>query len=129
MAPKIDLDEFFEGDLFLPWRGQKWRIPEPTAKESERLRIQVLTMEGDEEIHEMRKLMGQTWNDLMDAGIGWCHLLHMGRTALLHFTMPPEVSESHWQLAQLSTLVDIDKLVQAAAEYQELKKQRDKLEV
>jgi hypothetical protein len=118
MAEQIDLDDFWEGDLVLPWNGRKWSIPEPPATESERLRMMIFTreMSGDVEIYEMRKLMGQTWNDLMDAGIGWTRLLHMGRTALLYYTNPPETAENYWKLAQLATLIDLDALFAALEE-------------
>lgn len=113
MGKKLDLTEFYDGDLKLPWAYKDWVIKEPSAKESERLRALVFTQEmhGDTEVYEMRKLMGQTWNDLIDSGIGWSHLLHMGRTALIHFTTTPEVAEQFWHLAQAATLLDLDLLM------------------
>lgn len=117
MAFKLpDLDTFYDGDLYLPWRGEKWRIAEPTAKESERLRELVFVhgLQGNEEIGEIRKLMGQTWHNLIDSGIGWSHLLHMGRTALIHFTSTPDVAEGHWKLAQYTSLLDLDAVLRVA---------------
>lgn len=115
MTRLVDLDKTdFDGNLYLPWNGTRWCIEEPSAKESERLRSTIWQMESDEEIHEMRKLLGQTWNDLLDAGIGWAHLLHIGRTALLHFTNTPEVSEGYWRIGSLATLLDLDLIRQAA---------------
>lgn len=107
----LDLDLHFDGDLYLRWKGKRYRIIEPTAKESEILRIEVLTYTPDEEILAMRKLMGDTWHELLDDGVGWCHLLHMGRTALLHFTFPPEVAREYWKLGQLASLIDLDEML------------------
>lgn len=107
----IDLDEVFDGDLYLPVRGKMYRIAEPTAKESERLRVNILTFSPDEEIFEMRKIMGESWNELLEDGVGWCQLMHMGRTTLLHFTFPPEVAREYWKLGQLATLFDLDQLL------------------
>lgn len=113
-----DLDDFYDGDLYLPWKGTQWRVAEPTAKESERLRMLIFSkgFAGNDEIAEMQNLMGDTWNALVEAGVGWSHLLHMGRTALLYFATTPDVAESHWKLAQFTSLIDLDALLALAEE-------------
>lgn len=113
-----DLDSFYDGDLYLPWRGEQWKIAEPTAKESERLRLLIFNdppLQGNREIEEMKKLMGETWEKLVEAGVGWSHLLHMGRTALLYFATTPDVAEGHWKLAQFTSLLDLDALLRLRA--------------
>ncbi|SRR6266702_3203883 len=105
-----DLDEFYDGDLYLPWNGTKWRVPEPSAQESMRLRLLVFDkgFSGNDEITEMQHLMGETWDALITAGVGWSHLMHIGRTALLYFATTPDVAEAHWKLAQFTSLIDLD---------------------
>ena len=116
MAEFADLDDACNGDLYLPWRGRKWIVAEPSAAESERLRILAFTNEmiGNTEIGEYRKLLGQTWNDLIDAGIGWAKLIHFGRTAMVHFTGTPELAEHYWHSGRLMTLMDLDILTEKA---------------
>lgn len=117
-----DLDSFFDGNLYLPWRGEQWKVEEPTAKEAERLRDLIFgdpALQGNEEIAEMQKLMGATWPALVEAGVGWSHLLHMGRTALLYFSTTPDVAEGHWKLAQFTSLIDLDALLTLAAHKEE----------
>lgn len=111
MADFADLDDM-NFDLLLPWRGREWLVVEPTAKESERLRTLVFTdaMNGTAEVYEYRKLLGQTWNDLIDAGIGWSQLMHFSRAAMIWFTTTPEAAQHYWHLGKLVTLVDLDML-------------------
>lgn len=129
MKKQPDLDDFFTGDLVLPWKGRDWVIPEPTAKESERLQALVYSDEltGPREIYEIRKLMGQTWHDLVEAGIGWSHLLHIGRTALIYFTGTPEMAHGHWTLGRLALAVDLDAVIAEQAKLEQLKKARARL--
>lgn len=58
-----DLSEFFDPDLYLPIRGNLYRIPEPSAKVA--LRIQQVAARGgflaDEEKRQAMELLGATW--------------------------------------------------------------------
>lgn len=105
-----NLDEFFDGDLYLPWKGQQWRIPEPSEKATQELQRKVMSGDYFEHV-EIRKLMGQTYNELTDAGVGHTTLMHMGRTAIIWFTYGAELGEQHWHLAQFASLANIDEVI------------------
>lgn len=117
MADFADLDDACDGDLYLPWQGRKWIVVEPTAAEAERLRVMSFRNElvGHVEVGEYRKLLGQTWNDLIDAGIGWAKLMHFARTAMVHFTGTPELAEHYWHSGRLTTLMDLDVMTRKAS--------------
>lgn len=129
LTKQPDLNEFFNGDLTLPWRGRVWTIPEPTAMESERLLSLVYSEElvGPREVYEIRLMMRQTWHDLVEAGIGWAHLLHIGRTALIYYTGTPEMAYGYWTMGQLALSVDLDQLLAAKAKEAELMRLQAKL--
>ena len=115
----LDLARVYSGDLALPWNGVDWIIREPSAAEGVRLREMVTGGEysSDDEVREIMRLLGHTpededytpdddvWADLVNAGIGWASLMHLGRTALIHFSGMPEPAEAHWQTYQLAKLI------------------------
>lgn len=129
MSKQPDLETFFNGDLTLPWSGRVWTVREPTARESERLLALVYSEEltGPREVYEIRKLLGETWTALVEAGIGWAHLMHFGRTALIYYTGTPEMAHGHWSLGQLALTTDLDAILALKAREAELNSMRAKL--
>lgn len=103
----LDLNKVHNGDLYLPWNGREWRVEEPAATESQRLRPLVWSdaYTGDVELLEIEKLLGDTWRDLIAAGITWPKLLHFGRTAMIWATSTPEAAEAFWKMHEFAQLV------------------------
>lgn len=111
MAQKLNnLEDFFDGDLYLPWKGKMWRVPEPSEKATHRLQIKMLTNDYVEHV-EIRRLLGETYNQLVEANIGHTHLMHMGRTAIIWFVYGAHIGEQHWHMAQFATLANIDDVI------------------
>ncbi|MCZ4557987.1 hypothetical protein O4215_20710 [Rhodococcus maanshanensis] len=97
-----ELDEFMDPDLHLPVRGTSYRIATPSAWEGLRLRRQMLepaTLTAADEIAMHQRLLGEAWDHLDVAGLDEDGLLHVGRTALLHFTVSAEAAAEHWDPA------------------------------
>lgn len=110
-----NLDDFFDGDLYLPCGGIQWRVPEPTERATQELQRKVVSGDYVEHV-EIRKLLGQTYNDMVDADIGHTKLMHVGRTAIIWFTYGAEVGEQHWHLAKFASLANIDEVIKKVKE-------------
>lgn len=113
----VDLALVFDGALHLPWTppgGTKtlWRVEELSALEAERLTALSWSsaFTPSVELPELKKLLGPTWQALVDAGIGWSSLLHFARTALIYYTSTPEAAAMYWKTIQFADLVlsDLD---------------------
>ncbi|MGW1740449.1 DUF7426 family protein [Nocardia sp. NPDC001965] len=94
-----DYDAFADPDLYLPVRGQRVRIPSPTAREGLRLRrlfcdIDALT--PDVERVEARRILGDAWDALDALGADAAIIGLAGRTALLHYGKGPDAAARFW---------------------------------
>jgi hypothetical protein len=124
MAPKKDLDTFFDPDLYLPIRGKQYQVPAPDADESERLREQVM-VEGVppvEQVHEAIRALGSAFDEMRADGVPWPMILHSGRTAILHFGLSPDMADIYWGLTHLARLVDLDRIMDLLAAKNKKKK-------
>ncbi|MDV6276371.1 hypothetical protein R3Q06_23000 [Rhodococcus erythropolis] len=124
-----DLDTFFDPDLKLPIRGKLYTVPAPGAPEAARLRKQVVA-EGVppvEQVGEALKILGAVedeagvwlggvYDEMVADNIPWPMIFHAGRTAILHYGFTPDMAESHWALAQLGRLVDLEKATEFLAQ-------------
>lgn len=123
-----DLDTFFDPDLKLPIRGKLYTVPAPGAPEAARLRKQVAA-EGVppvEQVGEALKILGAVedeagvwaggvYDEMVADNIPWPMIFHAGRTAILHYGFTPDMAESHWALAQLGRLVDLEQATEFLA--------------
>lgn len=123
-----DLDTFFDPDLKLPIRGKTYTVPAPGAPEAARLRKQVAA-EGVppvEQVHEALKILGAepdesgdwvggVYSEMVADDLPWPMIFHAGRTAILHYGFSPDIAESHWALAQLGKLVDLEQATEFLA--------------
>lgn len=86
----------------MPIGGTGYRVESPTAREGLRLRLLLLdgdaTLGNDAEVAELRKLMGDTLEQMAADGISWPEIVHAGRTALLHYAVSADVAAKHWAL-------------------------------
>lgn len=94
-----ELIEFLDPDLHLPVRGRLVRIAAPSAWEG--LRLRRLMLDGRrlpprEEVDEMRRLLGAAWDRLDADGLDEKLLLHVGRTALMHFAVSEQAGQEQW---------------------------------
>lgn len=117
MAILSDLDDVFDGDLPIPWGGREWTIKEPPAAVIEKLRSFIFTTDyqPSDEADTAKRLMGPVWDELIDAGIGWASLMHIGRTVIMHFAVSPDVAKSYWHLGRYIALIDLDEVMAALA--------------
>jgi hypothetical protein len=130
-----DLDTFFDPDLHLPIRGKKYTVPAPGAPEAARLRKQVVA-EGVppvEQVSDALKILGAepvldpetdeptgdwaggVYSEMVADNLPWPMIFHAGRTAIIHYGFTPDMAESHWALAQLGKLVDLEKATEFLA--------------
>lgn len=106
-----DLRDVFDPDLYLPIGGKKYRVPAPTMEQAERLKNLVLVeMDDEEELAEIRELLGPVTDELFADGVKWPEYRHFGRTAILWAGAGDQIAEAHWHYAQLGQLVDLEKI-------------------
>ncbi|NMM84317.1 hypothetical protein B2J88_08080 [Rhodococcus sp. SRB_17] len=130
-----DLDTFFDPDLKLPIRGKLYTVAAPGATEAARLRKQVVA-EGVppvEQVYEALKVLGAVetvdpetgqptgdwasgvYDEMVADDLPWPMIFHAGRTAILHYGFSPDIAETHWALAQLGKLVDLEQATEFLA--------------
>lgn len=124
-----DLDTFFDPDLHLPIRGKKYTVPAPGGDDSAYLRKKVmddglppieqvrdaLHILGADEDPETGRWAGGVYSEMVADNIPWPMIFHAGRTAILHYGFSPDIAESHWALAQLGKLVDLEQATEFLA--------------
>jgi hypothetical protein len=90
-----------------------YTVKAPSGDEGQRLRI--VAVDGNTPlaylIDEAVNVLGSAFDEMAADGVAWTHILHAGRTAIIHFGMSPDLAEIHWQLSHLGKLEDIDQLV------------------
>lgn len=94
-----DLEEFFDPDLYLPIGGKGYRVESPTAFDGLRLRTRLLSggrLADEEEVTEIRALLGDTFEQMQADGVKWPEIMHAGRTALLHYAVSADAALIHW---------------------------------
>lgn len=113
-----DLRDFHDPDLHLPIGGKVYTIKSPNADHGLRLRMALsspdLRWTDTEEIEELAKLLGATvttqsngdpsfsggvWDQLVNDGITWEEIVHVGRTALIHYGQGHALAEVFWETA------------------------------
>lgn len=95
---------FADPALVLPVQGRQVRIPPPSARVGLDLRYRTIqtkgaALNGREELDAITAVLGETlYQELADT-LPEPFLLHVGRTAILHFAGSPESGENHWDIA------------------------------
>ncbi|MFF8656828.1 DUF7426 family protein [Streptomyces huasconensis] len=111
------LEEFQDDALTLPVRlpsgeVREFRIPSPSAEDG--LRVQKLMEQGarmadsgtamDTEVLDdaaeldlFRTALGDAYDDLMSAGLGWSRVRHVAMTAVMWITAGLDVAEKYWE--------------------------------
>lgn len=109
-----DLAKFHDGDLTLTVNGRKYRIPEPSITEGERIRAAFYdpTLTPQQRLDETLAVLGPVYEQAKADGVGWSHVRHMGETALCYHAAGPAVAARYWRLGKLAELADIDRLLQ-----------------
>lgn len=96
-----DLSEFFDPDLKIPVRGKVYRIPAPNALDGLRLRKAFNDPSAhytdDDEIEEWKLLLGPVWDEMIEDGIDWKSLSHVGRTAMFYYGLGETLAQVTWQ--------------------------------
>lgn len=95
-----DLRTFFDPDLLLPVGGTDYRVPCPTAEEGLRLKARLLSGQpiGDkEELQLLKKLCGDELWAQLQADLSWQKVIHVARTALVHYGYGPESRDVYWE--------------------------------
>ena len=95
-----DLSEFFDPDLRLPIRGKTYTITSPNAEQGIKIRAMFADDEhvvtNDEELAEIRAMLGPVWDEMQADGVSWIEMMHAGRTALMYYGISPAIGETHW---------------------------------
>lgn len=114
-----DLREFHDPDLHLPIGGKVYTITSPNADHGLRLRMALSSPEArwtdSEEVQELAKLLGATvrldettgdpsfsggvWDQLTADGVTWEEIVHVGRTALIHYGQGHALAQVFWETA------------------------------
>ena len=111
-----DLEEFFDPTLRLPIRGKTYVIQSPDAttglwcqrilevaakvkdgKDVDDKTAQTLQLDDDEERTLYERLMGDTYQEMLEDNIPWEYLKHAGTTALLWAAGNVETAETFWR--------------------------------
>lgn len=97
----MSVDDLLAPALVLPVRGRGLRIPPPTAWDGLCLHRRLLDLDGAlpalEEYSTIRLILGDLW-DTLAAELPETELLHVGRTAIMHFGGSEELAAAHWHL-------------------------------
>lgn len=103
----------FDPDLHLPINGTMYTVKAPSGDEGQRLRV--VAVDGNTPIayliDEAVNVLGSAFDEMTADGVAWTHILHAGRTAIIHFGLSPDLAEIHWQLSHLGKFADISELV------------------
>ncbi len=94
-----DLIEFMDPDLYLPVRGRSVRIASPSAWDGLRLRKLMADLDAltpEVERTEIRRLLGDAWDQLDTLGADDTAIALVGRTTLLHYGRGAEVAAAYW---------------------------------
>ncbi len=111
------LEEFQDDALTLPVRLpdgtlREFRIPSPPAEDG--LRVQTLmeqsarmadsgtamdtqVLDDAAELDLYRTALGEAYDDLMGAGLGWSRFRHVAMTAVMWITSGLDVAEQYWE--------------------------------
>lgn len=117
-----DLDTFFDPDLHLPIKGKKYRVPSPDYEGAKTLReIATQGMPPQSQIDLALQALSTALDDMVDDDVPWSMILHAGRTAILHFGVSPDIGETHWGMAHLGRMIDLDEVTAKFAEVQAAK--------
>lgn len=114
-----DLADFFDPDLHLPIQGKTYRVPSPNYADAKLLR-QVASegMPPQSQITLALQALGTALDEMVADNIPWTMILHAGRTAILHYGVSPDIGETHWGMAHLGRLIDIEEVTAKFAELQ-----------
>lgn len=110
-----DLDEFFDDTLRLPIGGKTYVIQSPDAKtglyiqgmmsfaaqvraglDVDAENVQALQLDDEEERGLHRRLLGDTYDEMMDDGVRWHRIQHAGQTTLFWVLRGKAFAEEYW---------------------------------
>lgn len=97
----LDLDAFMDPDLHLPVGGRDYAIS-CTAWQGLHLHRLIATgakLDDEQERAEVLQMLGPTYQQMVDDGIGWPTIAHAGRTALLWFGHSEAAGQALWESA------------------------------
>lgn len=95
-----NLSEFWDPSLHLPVGDKTYRVPAPTADEG--LHLRAIFSDPDREVSDeeeftlIKKVLGDTWQQMVDDGQPWPVLMHVGRTACIHYGISPQAGHMFW---------------------------------
>lgn len=98
-----DLAAFMDPTLRLPIGGREY-VVECSAWDGLYLHRDVfgdptLVLGDDAERELILRMLGDTYQRMVDDGIGWPRIAHAGRTALFWFGIGPEAGQRYWESA------------------------------
>ena len=99
-----DLDALMDPALTLPIRGVEYRVHCSAHQGLHLLRIfeTGLSLNHDEERHEITQMLGDTYQQMLDNHVPWASIVRAGRTALFHFGLSPEAGQRIWESGDVS---------------------------
>lgn len=94
-----DLASFMDPDLRLPIRGREYAI-HCSAWQGLHLHRLIVTgarLSDDQERAEVLQMLGDTYQQMVDDGIGWPTIAHAGRVAILWFGHSEAAGQALWE--------------------------------
>jgi hypothetical protein len=96
-----DLAELMNPELVLPIGGREFRV---SCSAEQGLHITLLLSSGaklddDQERAEIMFILGDTYQQLEEAGVSWPKIALAGRAAMFHFGISPEAGQFAWNSA------------------------------
>ncbi|NMM84315.1 hypothetical protein B2J88_08070 [Rhodococcus sp. SRB_17] len=96
-----DLAELMNPELVLPIGGIEFRV---SCSAEQGLHITLLLNSGaklddDQERAEIMFILGDSYQQMVDAGISWPKIALAGRVAMFHFGISPEAGQRAWNSA------------------------------
>lgn len=98
-------DEWLDSGLILPIGGREFRVEPPSALTI--LRLHALLSNKDQrwtsvaERLEIERVLGDTWTEMVAAGVPELKALHAGRVAITHFTDSAANALATWKFQQI----------------------------
>lgn len=95
-----NLSEFWDPSLHLPVGDKTYRVPAPTADEG--LHLRAIFSDPDREVTDaeefelIQQVLGTVWRQMVDDGVSWPVLMHVGRTACIHYGISPQAGHMFW---------------------------------
>jgi hypothetical protein len=94
-----DVDEFLDASCPIKANGKTYLVSEPTAIEGVRLQRLFAepenTLTDEQEMFEIRKLLGPVWEAMNADGVGHTKAVFAGRCALIYYAISPSAAKQY----------------------------------